>query len=155
MRVGLGVILLAVAVQGTFAAKTPETFRERYGKPVSETFLVRPGIVVSAVNGASGDTCELVIIPKEPENVFTDPSDRTIDFKRLKEIEEELVPRAVRRKYIIGSFIDVDCLPNHDCAGTQEDWEKLVIYANSGEGGARYELIKWNRHECGEKLGFH
>jgi hypothetical protein len=73
----------------------------------------------------------------------------------LEEIENELVPEQERGKYIIGSFIDVICLPDNDCAGTQKDYKNVVIYTNPGKGGARYDKIKWNRHECGKKLGIH
>jgi hypothetical protein len=47
VRLSLGLILMAVAIQGPFPVRTPQTFRKRYGKPLSEIFLVRPGIVVS------------------------------------------------------------------------------------------------------------
>ncbi len=102
MWLRLSVLLVAVAFQGSFSAKTPETFRQRYGKPLSETFLVRPGIVVSASYGISGNTCELVIIPKESEAIFTRPGSGSIAVKLLQEIEEELVPKPERGKYIMG-----------------------------------------------------
>jgi hypothetical protein len=153
MWMRLAVVLLAVAFQGSFTARTPETLRHRYGKPLSETFLVRPGIVASVKYGTSGNTCELLIIPKDPDAIFTAPSSRTIDVKLLTEIEDELVPKTERGKFIIGTFLNIVCLPQNDCAGTQEDWENVAMYTNAGETGTRYEEIQWKRDECGQQLG--
>jgi hypothetical protein len=58
-------------------------------------------------------------------------------------------------KYIMGTFLNIVCLPDDDCAGVQEDWGQLVIYRNSGEKDTRYEKIKWKRAECGATLGTH
>jgi hypothetical protein len=152
MWLRLSSILLIVAFPASFPAKSTRTFRQRYGHPVSETFLVRPGIVVSASYGASGDTCELVISAKQPVGVIkTWPGSKTIDYKLLKEIENELVPTNERGKFKISTLIDITCPPENDCHGTSEDWDKIGIYTNAGEAGARYEVIQWNRDECPRK----
>jgi hypothetical protein len=153
MWLRLAVTLLAVVSQVSFAAKTSDTLRQRYGKPLSETFLVRPGTVVSATYGTSGETCELGIVPKEPDAIFTQPGSGTIDEKTLQEVEDELVPKPERGKYIMGTFLNIVCLPENDCAGVQEEWQNIMIYRNAGEKGTRYEAIQWNRAECGQKLG--
>jgi hypothetical protein len=154
VRLYLALILLAVALQGSFPARTPQTFRTRYGKPLSETFLVRPGVVVSAVYGASGDTCELVIVPKDPKVIFTAPTSRSIDNKLLETIEDELVPEVERGKFKITNIHDTTCPPENDCSGIEYDWENVVIYQNDGEAGSRYGVIRWNRQECGKRLAF-
>lgn len=89
----LSVILLALALQASFPARTTQTLRQRYGQPVSETFLIRPGVVVSANYGASGSTCELVISPKEPHGDMIKrwPGSDTIDYKLLDKIKNGLV----------------------------------------------------------------
>jgi hypothetical protein len=75
---------LAVADQGSFAARTPQTFRERYGKPISETFFVRRDIGVSVGYGASGNSGDLAIIARRPNNIFVEPGSAAIDFQTLK-----------------------------------------------------------------------
>jgi hypothetical protein len=134
--------------QVSFVAQSPETLRQRYGQPVSETFLVRPGIVVSASYGASGQTCELVIAPKQPDTISPKPDARPIDDKVLEEIGDELVPKSERGKYIIATFLDIICLPENNCAGVEENYQKLVIYRKAGEKGSHYETIRWKRTEC-------
>lgn len=156
MWLRLSAILFALALQASPLAKSSETFRQRYGKPISETYLVRPGIVVSASYGTNGNTCELVISPEELDVVIRRrPGSGEIDYQLLEEIEDELVPKPERGKFKMGAFLDITCLPENDCAGTQEDWENVVIYKNSGKVGARYEVIRWDRAECGQKLGIH
>jgi hypothetical protein len=156
MWLRLSVILLALGLQGSFPAKTPDTFRQRYGNPVSETFLIRPTIVVTARYGTSGNTCELVISPNEPGGMIKRwPSSEEIDYQLLGKIEDELVPKLERGEYKMGTFLDITCFPEDDCAGSQEDWENIVIYKNAGKTGAHYEVIRWNRDECGQKIGMH
>lgn len=148
-------VLLAIIFQTSFPAKTPEAFRQRYGKPISETFLVRPGVAVTATYGASGETCSLIVEPLETLGVSVRPKSSAIEEKLLGEISKELVPETERGEYKMGTFIDIICLPDNDCAGVQEDWAKLVIYRNSGEKGTRYETITWKRAECGPAPGVH
>jgi hypothetical protein len=43
----LGFILFSALVfQGSFPADTAQTLREHFGQPISETYLVKPGVVV-------------------------------------------------------------------------------------------------------------
>lgn len=155
MLLRLGVILLVLAIPASFPGHNSETLRKQFGSPMSETFLVRPGIVVTANYGASGNTCELLIRPKGADNV-TGKSSSDIDYDLLKAIENELVPVAERGEHVVDAFIDMACLWGDDCpGGTQEDWENVVIYTTSGKTGARSEAIQWNRDECGPRLGFH
>jgi len=152
MCLRLSVILFGLAIQGSFPASSTQTLRQRYGQPVSETFLVRPGIVVTASYGANGDTCELVISPKEPDGMIKRwPGSQTIDDKLLKKIEEELVPTPKRGRFKVSTFVDTFCPPENDCAGGEEDWENVVMYANAGKIGTRYEVIQWHRNECNPK----
>jgi hypothetical protein len=153
MWLRMGVILVAVAFQVPFAATTPETLRQRYGNPLSETFLVRPGIVVTADYGPTGQTCKLSIAPR--------PSARTIDDNVLDDIADELIPKSERGKFIIATFDDFVCVKmdgdlmvadDSSCAGVEEKWQKIGIFrSNAGvKGASRYETIRWKRSECSQ-----
>ena len=151
MWLRLSVVLLALAGQSSFPAKSSETFRQRYGQPVSETYLIRPSIVVSASYGPSGKICELVIKPKEPDAMiksWSGSGSGEIDYKVLGEVENELVPKSERGEYKIGGFVNYFCMPENDCVGTQAEWENIHTYTNAGKAGGRYEVIEWNRDEC-------
>src|ERR1700734_2321659 len=96
-------VLLAVLIQGSFPAQSREAFRQRYGKPISESFLVRPGIAVTATYGASGETCSLMIEPRETLGRSVKPESPIIEEKLLEEIGKELVPENDRGKYKMGT----------------------------------------------------
>lgn len=151
----LSVCLFALALQTSFPANSSGTLRRRYGKPISETFLVRPGIVVWATYGTSGNTCELVIGPglEEPDtNKMTKrwPGSDPINDAILQGIAEELVPKSERGSHVIDTFMNVFCLPENDCAGVKEDYQNVEVFrSNAGVTGAsRYETIRWKRSEC-------
>ena len=156
MLLRLCAVLLALAIPTSFPGKNSEALRQQYGQPISETYLVRPGITVTATYGKSGNTCELVIRPQQSNNL-TNKTTSNIDYDLLKGIENELAPVTERGEYVIGTFIDIVCVPgDDDCpAGTQEDWKNVTIYTNAGKTGARYGEIHWNRDECGPRIGLH
>jgi hypothetical protein len=158
MLLRLSLILLALALPASFPAESTQTLRQQYGQPVSEAFLVRPGIVVTATYGPSGKVCELVIGPKESDEMIKKwPGSDTVDYDLMDKIEHELVPKSERGKYKGATAISLFCPPENDCFGMSEDWEKITTYVNSGktvnagEKGARYEVIQWKRSECGHK----
>ncbi|HEV2182519.1 MAG TPA: hypothetical protein VGR39_02455 [Candidatus Acidoferrales bacterium] len=146
MRLPLGMILLVFALLTQFPGRNSKTLRERYGAPIAETFLVRPGVVVTASYGESGQTCEMVISPKVPGLIKTRNS--TIDEKLIEKIADELVPASERGKPGINEFDDITCLPEDDCQGATENWKDVRIYRNSGQRGVAYATIQWNRAEC-------
>jgi hypothetical protein len=160
MWLRLGTLLLAAAFQVSFTAKNPETLRQRYGNPLSETFLVRPDIAVSASYGATGQTCELVIKPNS-HDMIAKPGSDTIDDDVLLEIEDELIPKPERGKHIMDTFLNTVCLSGDNCAGAgvQSDWQNIMIYRNAAEGKearSHYERIRWKRAECRQKeVGTH
>jgi hypothetical protein len=155
MCLRLGLLLLVFALQSSFTGKTALTLRERYGQPISETYLVRPGIAVSAIYGESGDVCELLISPQKSSSLMKSANltPATIDFNQMTEIIDELVPVSERGKGKGTSMLNLRCLPADDCAGSEGSWEKLRIYRNAGRGGEHYATIQWQRDECNSKMG--
>lgn len=146
-------LLTVIALQGFFPGKTAVTLHDRYGRPISETFLVRPGITVSATYGQSGDVCELLVSPQKPSSLIksaNDPSS-TINFERMTEIIDELVPLNERGKAVGTGTLNLRCLRADDCAGSESSWERLLIYRNAGGGGEHYATIQWQRDECKPK----
>lgn len=147
-------IFVLLSVQAVFPATNARTLRQRYKEPKPGTFLVRPDVVAKATFGKSGNTCQLVI--KRDDKSLASRGYKpagVIDYKLLKEIEDELVPVRDRGRYVKGMFLDVLCPPANDCAGTQETWKKVSIRDSAGNGGANYAVIYWNRKECSQKSG--
>jgi len=105
----LGFVLLSAFVfQSSFPADTAQTLRERYGEPVSETYLVKPGVVITASYGPSGHTCNIVVSPEKLWN-------STFESKRLTEIIDEVAPVNERGKFLMGTSLNSYCMPTHSC----------------------------------------
>jgi len=138
----LGISALLLFLQTSFPANTRRTFRERYGPPISENFLIRPGVVGSASYGASGHVCEVVVSPQRLWN-STLGSEKVTD-----DLIDEIVPVRERGKHVISGFVNAFC-PTGDCFGSDETWEKVYIFRNGNAGNERYVQIHWRRDECG------
>jgi hypothetical protein len=135
------IILLTCTAVG---AQTKDDLRKKYGEPVSETFVVRSGIVVTATYAPTGQIKELLIAP-QPSSASIKSKPSALNYDTLREIIDDLVPRKERGKYLMGTFLNITCLPQNDCAGSSEDYEKLNIYYNAGKDGANYVVIKWKK----------
>lgn len=111
--------------------QTSNDLRQKYGAPVSETFKVRPDVVVTVAHAKTGEICEMLIAPQLPSTPIKS-NGAVLKSKVLDEIIDELVPASQRGKLRMGSFLNLTCLPNNDCAGTGEDYERVYIYRNGG-----------------------
>jgi hypothetical protein len=119
--------------------------RQRYGPPISETYLIKPGVLASVSFGASGHVCEIVVSPQETALV---KRGKTFKRQELTDVIDELVPVNERGKPMGGGFVNYACMPDNDCNGTFSDSEKVSIYRNGGIDGERYATIHWTRDEC-------
>jgi len=137
----VSILGLALFLQISFPADTVQSLRNRYGPPISENFLVRPGVIATATYGASGHVCEIVVSPQRLWN-------STLASTRTTEIIDELVPPSKRGKYVIGTFLDAVCFPTMDCGGSEQTWEKVDIVYNGSTGNEHYIRIHWRRGEC-------
>lgn len=136
----MGALGLLFLFQVSFPSDTADTLRERYGQPISQNFLVRPGIVASASYGPSGHVCEIVLRPQRLWN-------STLEDIQVNGITDELVPRSERGKVATGGFIDGIC-PTNDCDGVDYEWEKVSIIRWGTSNQIHYETIRWHRDEC-------
>ncbi len=138
----LGFVLLSAFVfQSSFPPDTAQTLRERYGQPISETYLVKPGVVIAASYGPSGHICNLVVSPERLWN-------STFESKQLTEIIDEVAPVNERGKFLIGGFLNSFCMPTNDCFGTESTYEKVHIARFGGTDAEHYARIEWLRDEC-------
>jgi len=129
----LGIVGLLGAT-GTLAAQSREELRRKYGTPISETFIVRPGIVATATYGTGGHIVEWLISPQNTEVIKT--RNKTVNRESINAILDELVPRSVRGKPLAGGFLNVTCGPANDCAGSEQRYENVTIYYNAAGGPA-------------------
>jgi hypothetical protein len=136
--------ILLIVILGCFSvcAQTKDELRKKFGTPIAETFIVRPGIVVTASYNQSGQIRELLIAPEMTDLVKS--KNKTISREVLGEIIDELVQAKERGKPGFSGFLNLACLPANDCAGSSEDYENLIIYYNAGiNAGVNYAVIHW------------
>jgi hypothetical protein len=129
------------ALSGTLAGQSRDELRQRYGQPVSETFNVRPSITVTASFGADGRIIEFLIAPRITALIKS--RGETLTVNSVKEIIDELVPRSIRGKHLAAGFVNAACLPENDCYGTSDAYEKVSIYYNAAaEGRVHYAVVQ-------------
>ncbi len=135
-------MLLLLLTCAVVAAQTAGDLRQKYGMPISETFKVRPDIRVTVSYDKKGKVSEMLIEPALDGTIIKSRY-RRIKSELLKEIIDELVPPNQRGKLIMGSFLNLACLPENDCYGASEEYERVVIYRNGGNDEHRYATIQW------------
>jgi hypothetical protein len=134
------ICVFALAFQTAYQGHNAQALRQKYGAPITESYLVRPGVIASASYGPSGDVCEIVLSPQRLWN-------STLDSKEVNQLTEELVPTRERGKVATGGVINGAC-PTNDCSGADYEWEKLSIVRWGGDDQVRYVTIRWHRDEC-------
>src|SRR5215213_8227490 len=143
MKVLLLILLAAVAS----AAQTPDPLRRRYGPPVSQTFVVRPGVTATVTSAKGGEVCEILVEP-ERRLVFKSSTPK-LTLKQLDEILYELVPAGERGEPGMAGFVNARCLPDDDCWGTTADYERVHIFYNGvGRDEYRFATVRWKTPAC-------
>ncbi|HZQ51006.1 MAG TPA: hypothetical protein VFB14_02355 [Bryobacteraceae bacterium] len=136
------VLIAVLACAGTLA-QSRDQLRQRFGERISETFLVRPGISITASYAASGKIRELMISPQNDS--FIKSRNASLSRKSVDAIIDELVPKSERGKFIIGEFEDIICEPADDCMGSSANYQNVKIYYNDSAvpGRVTYAVVQW------------
>jgi len=64
----------------------------------------------------------------------------------------EIAPKSARGNYKGGTFLNLRCLPDDDCAGVSEDYERLMITKIGSTNEYRYISLLNHSAEC-KQLG--
>lgn len=142
----LFVLLLCIPA----AAQTLVNMQKRYGHPVSQTFIIRPEIYVTAISSKAGDVCQLIVSPQLQSETLNYPSTKTMKSDLLTAIIDELVPPEERGKRKLGAFANLTCLPLNNCAGVMDNYERVQIFRNGGTDQERYAIISLNKSSCSQ-----
>ncbi len=143
MKILLFVLVVSISLQ----AQTKEDLQKKYGQPVSESYLIRPEVIVTVTYDKTGKIQEMVIAPRPAPEIIKSKPD-TIKYDLLDAVIDELVPKETRGKYKMGTFLNITCFPANDCWGTSKSYEKLTIYYNAGKEGANYAVVQWDKDEA-------
>jgi hypothetical protein len=129
----------------------------KYGTPISETYMMRPGIYVTVVRDAHGGICGLRISPiAQSGYLLAKRNANEMSYDLLKNVVDELVPLNERGKFVRGGVLNTNCLDvgwaNQTCDGNGDVFEYehvTIFYARSDSKDKKlYAEIRWNRSEC-------
>ncbi len=128
----------------TLAGQSRDDLRRKCGEPISETFIVRPGVTVTATYAKDGHITELLIAPQNTDLIKS--RGKALDYDAAHAIVDELVPVSVRGTYLVAALVNAACLPANDCHGTSHTYDKVTIYYNAGEGEqVHYAVVQWKQ----------
>jgi len=152
MRIAFLFLLTTVVA----TAQTGSALRQKYGQPTSdiyngqpvEIYKVRPDIKVTVRYTKQGDACSMFIAPLAET---TNGKQSLLLSEPLDEVIDELVPKDQRGKYLMGTFLNIICLPNNDCSGTEEDYQRVLIHKHGNTDAHPYASISWKGRACAQR----
>jgi hypothetical protein len=125
-------------------AQSRDDFKKKYGEAIAKTYLVRPGIIVTASYNSTGEVTELLIAPQLTGLIKS--KSRGLSLGTLNELINELIPMSERGQGLFGGGFNIGCMPHNDCYGSYMEYEKVIIYYNAGRHGeANYAVIQWKK----------
>ena len=141
MRIAV-ILLLACTLSN---AQSSSTLSAKYGHPTSETYRVRPDIVVTVSYAKSGDVCAMQI---QSASRGENGKPTLLKSQPLNEVIDELVPKETRGRFLMGTFANINCLPDGGCDGTNESYERLSIFRGGNIDAYRFADITWKLEVC-------
>jgi hypothetical protein len=144
MKTLFAILFICISVN----AQSQEALRKKYGPPISETLTIRTGVFVTVSYAETGDVCEMIIHPQQITLDFNSPITETMQSTTLTEIIDEVVPKSQRGKLIIGTFLNIVCLPLNNCFGSMSTYERVTIMRIGGDDKERYARIRWEGRAC-------
>jgi hypothetical protein len=136
-------IILVVMCTGA-VAQSRDNLKKKYGEAIAETYLIRPGIIVTASYNSSGEVTELLIAPQLTGLIKS--KSRGLSRETLNELIDELIPMSERGRGLFGGGVILGCAPQNDCYGSYMEYERVMIYFNAGQPReANYAVIQWKK----------
>jgi hypothetical protein len=137
-------LLILLITCAAIGAQSKDDLSKKYGQPVAETYVIRPGIIVTASYDLTGQVTEMVIAPQLTDLIKSKSTG--LSHETIKEIIDELIPTAERGRGMFGGFFNIGCMPQNDCYGSFNDYEKVIIYYNAGQhDDVNYAVVRWKK----------
>jgi len=139
------ILALIFLIGVTVVSQTSDRFRSKYGAPISETYLVSPGVLATVKYSKDGHPCSATIA--QPQSKAKEkPKPLTADAMRL--IVNEFVTDSDRGKLVNSGFINLTCVDCESIYGGFEQYEKLRITTGSNGDGNETASIQWQGVSC-------
>jgi len=140
-----GMLLVCVAAY----PQSGSDLRSKYGTP-SETYEVRPNVLMTVVFGADGQACEMVIEARHTSKAAVN-DDNLIPLHIAEEVLNEVAPIKQRGKGGQAITFSGGC-----SSVTSEEYENVSIYRAEQclQGGGKAVVaitVKWKHRQCPSK----
>lgn len=136
-------VMGVVSPLSLFAADPSVALRAKYGSPVSQTFRVRPSIGATATYDANGQIIQWVISPLNTDMIKS--RGLALTKESADSVLEEIVPTSVRGKHVSSGVLNVTCMPDNDCWGSEQVFEHVTIYYNGETSRPKYVVVQWRK----------
>jgi hypothetical protein len=141
MKILAIILLVSVAVM----SQTSDRFRSKYGSPISETYLVSPGVLATVKYSKDGHPCSATIAQPQTK---TKERPKPVTPEAMRIIVNEFVTDSDRGKLINSGFINLTCVDCESFYGAYEQYEKLRITTGSNGDGNETDSIQWQGVSC-------
>jgi len=134
------VLFLLLFLSAAIMAQNSNSLRQKYGEPFSETFEVRPKILLTVKYAKTGEVCSMRIEPLTFRiGDLQLGNTRLIESKLLDEILEELAPENQRGKFLVGTIRGGVMVA---------DYERVEVYQKGKTDKWSSAGIVWKNEAC-------
>ena len=146
MRLRLLLMVFFIVVTSC-SAQTRDSLGAKYGRPTSETYDSGKGVMLTVTFDDKGATCS-VLIDRRGRSGGAPSSAETLSQADANRILDDLAPRNSRGKYIMGTFLDMVCMPDNNCFGSSAEYENLTITWIGNTDHYRYVYLNYKGNNC-------
>ena len=88
-----------------------------------------------------------MLIAPESTGLIRSKRNQRLSKDLATQIINELVSASQRGKFVMSTFMNIMCLPENDCGGTSDDYEKLTVYFNTTDKAdiINYAVVQWKK----------
>ena len=136
------VVLLSLAnlFQTVASAQDRAGLKQHYGDAIGEVYRTNNSLTVTAYFDSHGNICK--------EHIQSENRGKRLTDEEVNGVLEDIAPKSSRGAYKIGTFLNVICLPDNDCAGVSEDYQRLAIVKIGSTNEYRYVDVLYHLPAC-------
>ena len=109
---------------------------------MGEVYRTSNGLTVTAYFDSQGNICR--------EHIQSENRGKRMTDDEVNPVLDDIAPKASRGTFGIGTFLNVYCLPDNDCAGVSEDYQKLAIVKIGNTSYYRYVEVVYHSPACNQ-----
>jgi hypothetical protein len=140
LRVAALVAGAVLALPLLVAAQSRADLTQHYGDAIGEVYRTSNHLTVTAYFDDRGLVCR--------EHIESESRGRRMTDKEVNAVLDEIAPKSERGNFKGGMFLNLRCLPDDDCAGVSEDYERLAVTKIGSTNEYRYVSILYHTADC-------